>query len=358
MTGSVVAAPAAPGLRVAVIAPPWVSVPPVGYGGTESVIDTLCRGLVAAGHQVLLVASGDSTCPVERASFFPEALGIGASNGLADIEHAAFGYEAASRWGADIAHDHTLAGPSLGGLVAPMPVVTTCHGPFNSELGVVYRLLSRRVPVIAISRSQASESRGITVATVIHHGVDLDQYPTASTGGDYLLFVGRMSPEKGIDVAIDVATRAGTRLVIAAKMREPLEHRYFEEVVRPKLGSGVDYIGEVERSVQIDLLRNAMCLINPIQWSEPFGLVAIEAMAAGTPVVTTPRGAMPEIVVDGLTGFIRDSVDGLAEAVGKVPLLDRAAARRHVTEHFSMERMTANHVRFYSHVLETRCGAT
>lgn len=338
--------------RVAVIAPPWLPVPPVGYGGTESVIDTLCRGLAGLGHDVLLAATGDSTCPVALTSWFEHGQGIESAAAVAELAHAASGYEAAHRWGADIVHDHTVAGPAVGALGAPVPVVTTCHGPFAGVLAPIYRALSYHVPVIAISRAQATAAADTQIAAVIHHGVDLDAFALGDSSGEYVLFLGRMSPDKGIHVAIDVAESAGVPLLIGAKMRERDEHDYFDAVIRPRLRSGVDYLGEVGADERRDLLGRALCLLNPIQWNEPFGLVAVEAMASGTPVVATPNGAMPEIVVDGRTGFLRSTRDDLADAVVRCASLDRSECRRHVAEEFSMEFMASNHARFYGMVVD------
>lgn len=343
-------------LRLAVIAPPWISVPPSAYGGTETVLDTLCRGLRAQGHEVLLVTTGDSECPVERVALHPMALGTEDATVAAEIAHVAFGYEAAEAWGADIIHDHTLSGPALGAASSRIPVVTTNHGPFSGALAGVYRRISWEVPVVAISRSQAMTAADCRIAAVIHHGVDLTVYPEKPTAGGYLLFMGRMCADKGVHVAIEVARAAGTPLVIAAKMRERAEREYFEAFVRPALGSGIHYMGEVGRAEQIDLLSGASCLLNPIQWDEPFGMVAIEALAAGVPVVTTPRGAMPEIVEDGVSGFIRDTVDELAVAASQAAVLDPAACRRRVAESFSMSVMATNHARFYGHVHHTFHG--
>lgn len=336
-----------PPMRIAMIAPPWIPVPPPSYGGTEIVVDALCRGLRAAGHEVLLVASGDSTCPVERAALHPVSLGTEVTSTTMELAHAAFGYERARDWGADVVHDHTVSGPALGATCSGLPVVTTNHGPFAGDLAVVYRSLSWEVPLIAISRAQAATALGCRVAAVIHHGVDVDAYSHRRSGGTYALFVGRMSADKGVHVAVEAARIAGMPLLIAAKMREPAEREYFETRVRPHLGAGVEYVGEVDRAKQIELLAGASCLLNPIQWDEPFGMVAIEALAAGVPVVATAFGAMPEIVEDGRSGFIRSSVEELAAAVWLAAELDPAECRRRAEDCFSMRSMAANHARFY-----------
>ncbi len=332
-------------MRIVIIAPPWVAVPPLAYGGTEAVLDTLARGLHRSGHDVLLYTTGDSTCPVPRGSVLRSAAGVGVAGSATELRHVIHAYQAAS--GADLVHDHTLVGPVYADRFAGLPVVTTNHGPFQSELGDYYRAIGDRTPVIAISHHQASTARGIPVAAVIHHGVDLEQFPVGAGNGGYALFLGRMCPEKGIDTAIGAARRAGIPLRIAAKMSEAAEQLYFDRQIRPLLGGDIDYVGEVGRTEKLTLLGEAVCLLNPIVWPEPFGMVMVEALACGTPVVATPMGAAPEIIDHGVTGFIRSGEESLADALGSAPRLDRRACRRAVAERFSAERMVADHVALY-----------
>lgn len=337
-------------MRIAVIAPPWLPVPPPAYGGTELVLDGLCRGLSASGHDVLLCTTGDSTCPVERASVFPIAPGTDNIHPESELRHVLAAYNAVVSWGADVVHDHTLVGPLYASTEhSRLPVVTTNHGPFKGELQRVYLQIAGQIPIIAISRHHASTAvdAAIPVAAVIHHGVDLEHYSLGPGGGGYALFLGRMNPDKGVDHAIRVAKKAGMPLRIAAKMREPEERAYYDAAVAPLLGDGVDYIGEVGGAEKLELLRNATCLLNPIAWAEPFGMVMIEALATGTPVVATPHGSAPEIVDDGLTGFLRSDDDGLVAALGAVADLDRAGCRRAAEKRFSIQRMAEEHVAFY-----------
>ena len=338
-------------LRIAIVAPPWIPVPPPTYGGTEAALDVLCRGLSDRGHEVMLICSGDSECPVERRSIFPTALGTEHARVNSEIVHTVFAYDAARSWSADVIHDHTLAGPWVGAALSEVPVVVTNHGPFTGELSSVFRCLASCLPIIGISAAQAQAAGPAGVATIIHHGLDLSQIEFSAGPGDYALFVGRMSPDKGVHVAIDIARRADVPLVIAAKMREANEREYYDAMVRPLLGPDVEYVGEVNRTEQAALHARATCLINPLRWNEPFGLVAIEALAAGVPVVATPRGAMPEIVVDGTTGFLGSDVEQLARAVDTVGSLDRIECRRDVEARFSMARMARDHERFYRGVL-------
>ena len=340
-------------MRIAVIAPPWLPVPPVGYGGTELVLDTLCRGLAAAGHDVLLCATGDSTCPVERVWTYAKHVGTVTVSPVAELRHVMAAYEAAATWGADVIHDHTITGPVWAGLHGQVPLVTTNHGPFNAELGAVYRRLGPQVPIIAISHHQASTAGDIPVHAVIHHGLDLSDVEVGTGAGQYAAVLGRMNPDKGIDRAIRVARQAGMPLLVAAKMREPAEQRYYEDVVRPLLGGDVEYIGEVTGEDKHRLLADAVCLLNPIAWPEPFGMVMIEALGRGTPVVGTPMGAAPEIVDEGRTGYLRLDDEGLAKAVIDAALLDRRDCRRAAETRFSMERMAADHAAVYAGLIAT-----
>jgi glycosyltransferase involved in cell wall biosynthesis len=228
-----------------------------------------------------------------------------------------------------------------------LPVVTTNHGPFSADVIDLYRELSVRMPVIAISHHQASTARNVAIAAVIHHGVNLTDYPNGTGSGGYALFLGRMHEGKAPHIAARIALEAGIPLLIAAKMQEPEEKAYFDAMVRPLLGENVTFIGEVDRNEKLALLARAACLLNPIAWPEPFGMVMIEAMACGTPVITTGFGAAPEIVVDGLVGFVRSDRRGLVKAVGRLDEINRARCRQHVGRHFSVERMVAAHLGVY-----------
>ncbi len=337
-------------MRVALIAPPWISVPPPAYGGTEAIIDTLTRGLVDAGHEVVLATIGESTCPATRRIWTYEqeqAAHIG--NTMVELRHLLHAY--GELGDVDIVHDHTMAGPPLAAARFSGPVVTTNHGPFDDEAKEIYRAVAGRVPIVAISHHQASTSGDVPIARVIHHGLDVDRYRFGGGESGYLVFVGRMSPTKGVREAIEVAQRAGLPLRIAAKMREPAEREYFQTKVAPLLGGSIEYLGEVGADEKVDLLAGAVALVNPINWDEPFGLCMIEALACGTPVVATARGAAPEIVEQGITGLICDTLEEMVAAVEKAASLDRLACRQSVLERFSMRRMAADHVAFYEDVL-------
>jgi glycosyltransferase involved in cell wall biosynthesis len=338
-------------MRIAIIAPPWVSIPPCAYGGIEVVLDGLARALNSGDDEVLLFATGDSTCPVATGWAFERAVGVANARPAAELHHVVNAYD----WLAgevDVVHDHTLVGPVYAQRFPSLRVVTTNHGPFQGELADFYRSIGDVVPILAISHHQASTAHRTRVAGVIHHGVDVNQFPVGDGDGGYAAFVGRMSPNKGVHTAIAIARAADVPLKIAAKMDEPAERVYFEERVKPMLGGDVEFIGEVGGSDKLALLGAACCLLNPIAWPEPFGMVMIEALACGTPVLATPLGAVPEIVDNGVTGFIRAGAAELADALRRTSDLDRVACRTAAATRFSSEQMAADHLRFYQSVLE------
>ena len=345
-------------LRIGMLAPPWVSVPPIGYGGTERVIDRLARGLQTAGHDVRLWSTGDSTCPAPLGFSYPTARtkAMGASS--IELKHTLEGYEWFADEHCDVIHDHTMVGPFLG--TATAPVITTNHGRFdNPEFATIFSRLCKSVPIIAISRNQASIATrlGIQVAHVIHHGIDVAEVPEGDGRGDergqYLLFLGRMSPDKGVLQAIEIARAAGCRLLVAAKMRAAAEIAFYRDVVAPRCTDGIEYVGEIGGADKARLIGAATALLNPIQWPEPFGLVMIEALAAGTPVISTRWGAAPEIIEHGRTGFLCDDTDALVRAVRSVERLDRRVCRADIARRFSVDKMVSRHVAAYRQLLTT-----
>jgi glycosyltransferase involved in cell wall biosynthesis len=332
-------------MRVAIIAPPWVPVPPPAHGGIETALDALATGLRALGHDVLLYATGDSTCEVPTAWSLPRAAGTDGITAATEIGHIVHAYPTVLDWGAHVVHDHTLVGPLYADRFR-VPVVTTNHGPFDGELGAYYRAISATVPVVAISQHQALAARRTPLAGIIHHGVDTARHPMGDGSGGYALFLGRMTPDDGVHTAARIARIAGVPLKIAAKP-EPAEHSYFDQAVVPLLGRTVEYIGEVSGTDRIELLRGAVCLLHPVQWPEPFGMAMIEALACGTPVVATPYGSVPELVDDGVTGFVRETETDLVDALRHVGGLDRTQCRNAAEERFSAHRMATEHLALY-----------
>jgi glycosyltransferase involved in cell wall biosynthesis len=333
-------------LSVGLIAPPWVSVPPPVYGGTEAMLDRLASGLRDAGCRVTLFTTGDSTCPVRRRWLYPEALGTMAGQ---ECEQAHVEQAYAALRDVDVIHDHTLHGLLRTDLHPPgVPVVTTMHGPFTTEMADLYRLAAAAgVGIVSVSQAQRNSALDVPVKAVIHHGVDVSQFPFGRGDGGYALFLGRMAPEKGAHRAIEVARAAGRHLVLAAKMWEPAEHRYFADCVAPLLGDDAVYVGEVGGERKLRLLAGAEALVNPIRWPEPFGLVMIEAMACGTPVLAFPEGAAPEIVTHGMTGFLCADEHDMAIDLELVRMIDRRRCRDRVETLFSTRRMVGSYLRLY-----------
>ncbi len=338
-------------MRIALVAAPWLPVPPPAYGGSEGVIDRLATGFVEAGHDVLLLTTGDSTCPVPRAWARPRSAPDLMGQSAVELHHLIHAYELVSDF--DIVHDHTVLGPLYAQGRCRGQVVTTNHGPFTAEVNDIYARAVPQTALIAISNDQASRAK-VPVTAVIHHGVRPEDFPVGAGEGGHLLFLGRFSPDKGAREAALAAHEAGVELVIAAKMRHPEEVEYFHDEVEPLLDSSVRYVGEIGMQRKLELLGSARALLNPIRWPEPFGLVMIEALACGTPVLTLRSGAAPEIVDDGITGFVCDSDAELVSAIDQIGQLDRAACRRAVETRFSADRMVEDHLRLYERLLDSR----
>jgi len=336
-------------MRIALIAPPWTPIPPPLYGGIESVVHLLATGFQDEGHEVLLYATGDSTCPVPRAHVLEEAEGYRIGMAVPELRHLMHAYDAVQDF--DIVHDHSVVGPIYSERFPGLKVVTTNHGPFNDELSDIYRRTAHRVPLIAISNAQHEPVPDIPIAKVIHHGVDVSMFPLGAGEGDYCMFLGRMSRDKGAHRASAAARKAGYPLRIAAKMREPWEHEYYRSEVEPQLDDDIQYVGEVSHDDKLELLANARCLLVPIRWNEPFGMVMVEALACGTPVLAFPEGAAPEIVEHGKTGFLCEDENEMADAIGRVDEIDRKDCRKSTEGYFSAKRMVREHLDLFEEIL-------
>jgi glycosyltransferase involved in cell wall biosynthesis len=340
-------------VRIAQIAPCWLTVPPVGYGGIEAMVALLADGLVDKGHEVTLFASGGSRTKGSLSSYYDEAPGTaaGVADPLLELPHALSAYNRADEF--DVIHDHTFPiGPSIGAHRLDTPVVHTVHGPpQHPNLRPMYELIGNRIHLVAISNFQREMTPNLEYAATVHNGICVQDHPWKEEKEDYLLFVGRMNPEKGVHLAVEAASRLGRRLRVAGKMSEPAEKEYFESEVRPRLTDDVTILGEASGKDKLDLYANAACTLIPIQWAEPFGLVMIESMAAGTPVVAMRRGSVPEIVDDGVTGFIVDDLDQFVQAIDKVGDIDPAVCRQQAAERFGQMVMVEGYERVYRSVV-------
>jgi glycosyltransferase involved in cell wall biosynthesis len=339
-------------LRIAQVAPPLERVPPEAYGGTERVIDELARALAARGHEVTLFAAASSTTPVRLIPTVETAL---RSRGDDRDPAPAFAVTLArvlhrqDRF--DVIHSHLDAWNLPLARAATVPVVATFHGRLDRPgLGETLHASPGRLVAISAAHAQQPDP---PVADWVHNGLSLERMPFESKAGDELVFVGRFTPDKGVDDAIEVARRTGHRLRIVAKRPYlPIERDYYDRVVRPLLGSAdVDDLGELVEADRNRVLAESYALVMPSVWPEPFGLTAIEAMATGTPVIGRAVGALPEIVRQGIDGFLAADAAGMAARVEAVARLDRARIRRDVIDRFSAERMADGYERIYRSVL-------
>ncbi len=339
-------------LRIALIAPPWFAVPPTGYGGIELVVSYLADGLADRGHDVTLFAAGGSRTSAQLVETYREPPSELIGDPVVEAAHLVEAYD---RWREyDIIHDHTMVG-LIAGSVLPTPVVHTVHGQILDRFVPFYRAVGSRVSLVCISGHQRSTLPAGIDATVIHNGVNCADYPFRGERGDYLLFVGRMCPEKGVLAAIEIARRTGIRLVLIAKVNEPAERAYFEQQVRPAL-AGVESTLHFQppQELKAEAYRGALATLFPIDWPEPFGLVMAESMAAGTPVIAFRRGSVPEVIADGVTGFVCDGIEDAVAAVQRVGTLDRRACRDRAMSLFDASRCVASHEQLYLDILKGR----
>lgn len=339
-------------LRIAMIAPPWFELPPTGYGGTEAVVAALVDQLAERGHQVVLIGAGRHR--TKASQFYPtysEPPSRRLGSPLPEVLHAAAAAEVLGRLGVDVVHDHSLAGP----LLAPgrhVPTVVTMHGPVSGEPGEYYRRLGDAIDVVAISDAQRRLNPSLNWVGTVHNAIDVASFPFRDRKDDYLLWLGRFCDDKGAHLAIDLARAAGHRIVLAGKRNEPEEKDYFAREIAPRLGPDAQYVGEADAARKRELFAGARALVFPIQWDEPFGMVMIEAMACGTPVVALRRGSVPEVVADGVSGAIADHVGQLPGALAAALRLDPAACRRHVQAHFDLPVMAKGYEQIYRSLVE------
>jgi glycosyltransferase involved in cell wall biosynthesis len=340
-------------MRVAVLSPVWFPVPPAGYGGIEWIVSLLADGLVDDGHEVTLFASGDSYTKARLESVYPVAPSEWIGHTFWELRHAVSCLGRFAEF--DVISDHTgLLGLALGSM-GPTPLAHTVHGPLSGEPGALYEQIVAMVPhaaLIAVSDEQRRPKPDLPWVATCPNALDLSVYPFAPERGDYLLFVGRMTADKGAHRAIAVAIERGLPLKLAGKCREPLEQQYFDELVRPHLSDRIEYVGEVTHGEKVELLQHARATLFPIEWDEPFGLVMIESMACGTPVIATRFGAVPEVIDDGVTGVIVPTWREMGDALERADAIDALAQRRAVEERFSPARMVADYVAAYEKTIE------
>jgi glycosyltransferase involved in cell wall biosynthesis len=361
-------------MRIAQIAPIIESVPPARYGGTERIISALTEELVRRGHRVTLFASGDSKTKAKLVSVYPRCLresdveNIYSTNiwsllnvGLAYQEHKSF----------DIIHDHNSQNNPVSLPLANLsetPVVMTLHGPLDGDYGFnkngqgyEYFEMYSRPNLVTISNQQMNVAPHLNFAGTVYHGLPMRHYPYSTKHDGYLLFVGRIhmfrgKEEKGVLNAIKVAKKLDLPMYIAAKVDKssPDDVTYFNEVVRPELTESIQFLGEVDEAVRNDLMSRAMCVLHPVNFAEPFGLTIIESMACGAPVIGFNRGSVPEVIKEGVGGYVVSSVEEMTEKVKAVDKIDRAKTRAYALERFSVEKMADGYERIYDRLLRQK----
>lgn len=334
-------------LHVAMVAPPYFPVPPDGYGGVEAVVADLVDALGEQGHRITLLAAGPpGTTAAEFLQVEPEASSARLGEALPEVLHAARTWRLLRDHPAELVHDHTLA----GALLAPgrdVPTLVTAHGPVSGDLGEVYVALGDSVHLVALSDHQRALAPGLPWAATVPNAVKVASFPFREDKEDFALFLGRFHPEKAPHVAIDAARAAGVPLVLAGKCSEPLEREYFRTEIEPRLGEGVEVLGVADATRKRDLLSRARCLLFPIRWDEPFGLVMVEALACGTPVVALRQGAVPEVVRDGVTGVVVDKESDLVDAILASAALSPRACRKDAEDRFDTSRMASAYEQVY-----------
>jgi glycosyltransferase involved in cell wall biosynthesis len=329
------------------IAPPWFELPPLAYGGIEIVVASLVDQLSARGHHVTLIAAGrHRTAATEFLPVFLDPPSDRLGTSMPEVIHAAATAALLEKLDVDVVHDHSLAGPLLArGRTAPTMV--TMHGPVTGEHGDFMRWLGDTVHVVAISDAQCRLNPDINWAGRVHNAIDVASFPFRTEKDDYVLWLGRFSPDKGPGLAIDAARAAGKRIVLAGKCSEPDEKAFFDAEITDRLGPDVDYVGEADAVLKRELLAGAQALVFPLQWEEPFGMVMIEAMACGTPVVALSRGSVPEVVAHGVAGLVVDDYADFPAALHAAADVDPASCRRHAEAHFDLPVMAAGYERLY-----------
>ena len=340
-------------MRIAQLAPPWITVPPAGYGGTEWVVQQLCDGLVERGHEVRLYATGDSHTAAELCALFPRQMPEVLGQTSYDARQVSFAFADIDEGGFDLVHDHSgFIGIAFSRYLAT-PMLHTVHCAFDAAAYGFYEQFAGEVPYVGISAYQQSMGPpAMDWAGLAYNAIAVEQWPYTPEKDDYLLAFGRVCEAKGFHLSIEAARRTGRRLIMAGVLQEPFRE-YFETLVAPHIdGDQIVYEGEVSNARKRELFAHAHAFVFPITWPEPFGLVMIEAMACGTPVVALHQGSVQEVVDDGVTGFVCDDLEEFISAVGRVGEIDPAVCRRTVEERFAVGRMVADYEAIYRRVLE------
>ncbi len=340
-------------MKIAQIAPLWERVPPPAYGGIELVVGLLTDELVARGHEVTLFASGDSITAAKLVSVNPQAIRLDPNIqecGIYEMLQLAQVYERAGEF--DLIHSHMGCAALPYGKLTQTPTVHTLHGIFTPDNEKMF-IHAKAQPYVSISNAQREDRLGLNYVATVYNSIDMSMhhfFPTADEPA-YLAFLGRMSVEKGPHHAIEIAKATGIPLKMAGKI-DPVDVEYFDREIKPHIdGTHIQFLGEADHVMKNDLMGRAIATLFPITWREPFGLVTIESMAAGTPVIAINLGSIPEIIADGVSGYICNSVAECIAAVAKIPAISRAGCREYVANRFGVEQMVSGYEAVYQQLL-------
>ena len=337
-------------MRIAQVAPLWIPVPPYTYGGTELVVSWLCDELVRRGHEVTLFATEDSKTQAKLIPIWPKALW----RAKLKTPHAVFSllYEKliSLQDQFDIIHDHCEFYTVPYSKFLKPPIITTLHHPLTEETIILYKKFPN-INFIAISKNQRRLGPGINIVKTIYHGLPIEKYDFNPEPKNYLLWLSKIMPEKGIAQAIDIAKLSGENLIISGNI-PPEYGDYFDFRIKPLIdGKKIQFVGASDFSKKIELLKNAKAFLFPVKRPEPFGLVVIEAMACGTPVIAFKEGSMPELIEDGKTGFLVKNIEEACQSLKKINKISREYCREYVKKNFNLKRMVNRYEKLYKKIL-------
>ena len=340
-------------MKILELAPLWETVPPPAYGGAEAIVSLLTDGLVLAGHDVTLFASGDSKTLAKLHSVYPRSLRTAYDlKDYAPYEYLHNAIALCEAEGFDIIHNHASELPMAISHLIKTPMLTTAHGNITADSEIIWDYYPWFYNTISYAQRKAMPKiKNKNFVGVVHNSIDVETFPFSEEKDDYLLFLARISPEKGTHHAIEVARKLGKKLLIAGKV-DRVDKGYFEKEIKPRIdGKQIQFLGEADAEQKRVLYANAYCLLAPISWEEPFGLFLIEAMACGTPVVAFARGAAPELIVHGRTGYLVHDTEQMVKAVYLVEQIDPLDCREHVKHNFDKHQMVRDYITAYEKVL-------
>lgn len=334
-------------MKIAINSPVWLKIPPEGYGGIEMIVDILAQELTKQGHDVTLFASGDSKSIARLKSIYDKPQGWRIHNCIPEILHSSLVFMSHERF--DIIHDHTYCGPLLANF-SDIPVLHTLHGDFNEDSKRFYSAFGQKAYFNSISHFQTNDMPAINYVGNVYNAIDVDTYSFNEDKDDFLLYLSRLSPQKGTHLAIKAAIDSENTLIMAGKIDPGEDLRYFKDQVEPLIDDKqITYLGEVDTITKIELMAKAKAFLFPIQWAEPFGLVMVEALSSGTPVIAFRNGSVPEIINDKV-GFIADDYNEFLQALDNLDRIKPYDCRKHAVKNFSPEKMVSDYLNLYEKI--------